>query len=470
MSEEKTETKLKKFTNVQLLNFCLGFFGLQFAWQMRIILSGPVTEGLGASPFIFGLIWLAGPVTGMVVQPIIGAMSDNTHTKFGKRRPYLFLGALFASIALVLFPNSSGIIEHIQAFLPFQLPALTALVFAAIMIWIIDACVNAAQGPYRALIPDNMPVEQHSLANSYLSFAIGLGSVIAAGTAPFLNWAFNYQMSIPAQFVMAAIAFFGATIWTCLTINEIKREPVKVEADTEGENKPAEKQMSFAESVKTFFASSPEIAKICTVQFFTWIGIMCMFIYFTQYAIHTVFGVPDLTTVAEDVKLSYEATISDATNFSSVCFAIFNLICFIVSLPIGILSSKFGNKIIHSISLTSMALAFGAMAFTTNTTLVMTLMAIAGIGWASTLALPFAMLTRFISKGSEGSVMGIFNIFIAGPQIVVCTILAWFISVCSFQTEAGINYHYEYSLLVGAIVLLIAAIATMAINEGTIKE
>lgn len=468
MSEEKTETKLKKFSNVQLLNFCLGFFGLQFAWQMRIILSGPVTEGLGASPFIFGLIWLAGPVTGMVVQPIIGAMSDNTYTKFGKRRPYLFLGALFASIALVLFPNSSGIIEHIQAFLPFQLPALTALVLAAIMIWIIDACVNAAQGPYRALIPDNMPVEQHSLANSYLSFAIGLGSVIAAGTAPFLNWAFNYQMSIPAQFVMAAIAFFGATIWTCLTINEIKRNPV--EAVTEDKNNPAKKQMSFTESVKTFFASSPEIAKICTVQFFTWIGIMCMFIYFTQYSIHTVFGVPDLTTVAEDVKLSYESTISNATNFSSVCFAIFNFICFIVSLPIGILSSKFGNKIIHAISLTSMALAFGAMAFTTNTTLVMTLMAIAGIGWASTLALPFAMLTRFISKGSEGSVMGIFNIFIAGPQIVVCTILAWFISICTFQTEAGINYHYEYSLLVGAIVLLIAAIATMAINEGSIKE
>ena len=100
----------------------------------------------------------------------------------------------------------------------------------------------------------------------------------------------------------------------------------------------------------------------------------------------------------------------------------------------------------------------------------MTFMAIAGIGWASTLALPFAMLTRFINKGSEGSVMGIFNIFIAGPQIVVCTILAWFINTCSFQTEAGINYHYEYSLLVGAIVLVIAAVATLSINEGTIKE
>ena len=467
MTEEKTESKLKKFSNVQLLNFCLGFFGLQFAWQMRIILSGPVTEGLGASPFIFGLIWLAGPVTGMVVQPIIGAMSDNTHTKFGKRRPYIFLGALFASIALILFPNSSNIIEHVQAFLPFQLPTLTALFLAAIMIWIIDACVNAAQGPYRALIPDNMPVEQHSLANSYLSFAIGLGSVIAAGTAPFLSWAFNYQMSITAQFVMAAIAFFGATIWTCLTINEIKKAPATTE---NSENKQEETKITFKESVKAFFANSPEIAKICTVQFFTWIGMMCMMIYFTQYSIHTVFGVPDLTSVAEDVKLSFQATIAQATNFSSVCFAVFNLICFLVSLPIGILSSKFGNKTIHAIALLSMALAFAAMAFTTNTTLVMSLMALAGIGWASTLALPFAMLTRFISKGSEGSVMGIFNIFIAGPQIVVCTILAWFISQCSFQSPVGVNYHYEYALLVGGIVLAIAAVSTLAIKEGKIEE
>ncbi|MBQ2645249.1 MFS transporter [bacterium] len=467
MAEEIKEQKLKKFSTIQLLNFCLGFFGLQFAWQMRIILSGPVTEGLGASPFIFGLIWLAGPVTGMVVQPIIGAMSDNTHTKFGKRRPYIFLGALFASLALILFPNSAGIAELLQTFIPFKIPAITALVFAAIMIWIIDACVNAAQGPYRALIPDNMPVEQHSLANSYLSFAIGLGSVIAAGTAPFLSWAFNYQMSIPAQFIMAAVAFFGATLWTCLTINEIKKETVESKIDSE---KSEEKQMTFFDSLKAFFASSPEIAKICTVQFFTWIGIMCMFIYFTQYAIHTVFGVPDLTSVAEDIKLSYEAKIANATNFSSVCFAIFNLVCFIVSLPIGILSSKYGNKIIHSIALLSMAIAFGAMAFTNSTNLVMIFMALAGIGWASTLALPFAMLTRFISKGAEGSVMGIFNIFIAGPQIVVCTLLAWFINQCSFSTEAGINYHYEYSLIVGAVVLAIAAIATMAVNESKIEE
>ena len=214
--------EMKKFTTAQLLNFCLGFFGLQFAWQMRIILSGPVTEGLGASPLIFGLIWLAGPVTGMVVQPIIGALSDSTETRFGRRRPYLLAGALLASIALWLFPQSGRIAELISSCLNIDLPVWSGLLVAAIMIWVIDACVNAAQGPYRALIPDNVPTEQHAIANSDLSFAIGLGSVIAAGTAPFLNWAFGYQMSVSAQFIMAALAFSMAMIWTCITTKERK--------------------------------------------------------------------------------------------------------------------------------------------------------------------------------------------------------------------------------------------------------
>ena len=205
---------------MQLLNFCLGFFGLQFAWQMRIILSGPVTEELGASPFIFGLIWLAGPFTGMVVQPLIGALSDKTRTPFGRRRPYLLGGALLSALALWAFPNSAAITNWIANTLHVNLPIWSALLFAAIMIWILDACVNIAQGPYRALVPDVVPQEQHSIANSYISLAIGLGSVVAAVTAPFLKWIFNYQMSIEAQFIMAALAFSLAMLWTCITIKE----------------------------------------------------------------------------------------------------------------------------------------------------------------------------------------------------------------------------------------------------------
>lgn len=461
-NEPQTSVEIKKFNTAQLLNFCLGFFGLQFAWQMRIILSGPVTESLGASPFIFGLIWLAGPITGMVVQPIIGSLSDNTHTRFGKRRPYLFVGAIMASLALWAFPNSAAIASKLAQTLHLSLPAFSALLIAAIMIWVIDACVNAAQGPYRALVPDIIPPEQHSLANSFLSFAIGLGSVVAAGTAPFLKYILNYQMSINAQFLMAALAFSLAMTWTCLTIKEAKKA-TNIEKQTE--NKKEEPKTSFIENLVIFFKSSPEVGKICAVQLFTWIGVMSMFIFFTQYAIHTIFKVPDLTSATETLKQTYTATISQATNFASICFAVQNLICFLVSIPIGILSSKLGNKNIHTIALTSIAIALIGMAFTTNTTTVLILMGLAGIGWASILALPFAMLTKFIKPGSEGSVMGIFNIFIAGPQVLVCTLLAWFISKCDCKMAIGVNYHWEYALIIGGIMLFIAAGVTNLVKE-----
>ena len=450
---------LKKFNTAQFLNFALGFFGLQFAWQMRIILSGPVTESLGASPFIYGLIWLAGPFTGMVVQPLVGALSDKTVSPLGRRRPYLLGGALLASLALWIFPNSANIAEFLHKVTGMNLPPLTALVIAAIMIWVIDACVNVAQGPYRALVPDVVPEEQHSLANSYISLAIGLGSVVAAGTAPFLKWAFNYQMSIPAQFVMAALAFTFGMIWTCLTIKEAKQQ--KSEA---AEIKAQES--SFVESLKNFFALSPEVSKICTMQFFTWIGTMCMMIFFTQYAVHTIYFVPDLTTAAESTKELYAQATLNGTNFSSICFAIFNLICFLVAIPIGILSAKYTNKKVHIISLITMILAYLGMFFFKSPKAVAACMGLAGIGWASICALPFAMLSQFIKKGTEGSVMGIFNIFIAGPQVFVCTLVAWFISKCSFTMGSDyINYHWEYAFVIGAVCLALAAVIANTVKE-----
>lgn len=449
--------ELKKFSTVNFLNLALGFLGLQFAWQMRIILSGPVTENLGATPWLYGLIWLAGPFTGMVVQPLIGALSDRTKSRFGRRRPYLLGGAIIASIALWLFPNSGNIAN---LFGP-NVPAWTGLLIAAIFIWIIDACINIAQGPYRALIPDVVQKEQHSLANSWISLAIGLGSVVAAATAPFLKFAFHIQMSYTAQFIMAALAFTLAMLWTCISIKE--RSTAKDEVQTVTE----EKQTGFWQSMKEFFLLSPEVGKICTMQFFTWIGMMCMMIFFTNFAIHTVFGVPDLTKLATDIQAQYLPIQTSATNYSSLCFAVFNLICFIIAVPIGILAGKFGNKKVHIISLISMVIAYLIMGiFNNNSLIVGTGMALSGIGWASVCALPFAMLSRYIKSGTEGSVMGIFNIFIAGPQVFVCTLVAWIIDKSVIKNGDLLNYHYEYSFYVGAVCLLIAALITAGIKEN----
>ncbi len=453
---------LKKFGTLQFLNFALGFFGLQFAWQMRIILSGPVTENLGASPFLYGLIWLAGPFTGMVVQPLVGALSDKTVSKFGRRRPYLLGGALIASLALWIFPNSQHVAIQLESLIGLDLPIWTALLVAAIMIWVIDACINVAQGPYRALIPDVVPQEQHAMANSYISLAIGLGSVVAAGAAPFLKYFFNFQMSIPAQFIMAALAFSLGMLWTCITIKE-HQTPKEILKDAAVANI---KEDNFWDSLKNFFLMSPEVPKICLMQFFTWMSTMCMLIFFTQYSIHTLFGVPDLTTASETARHAFEDAVVNGTNFSSICFAIFNLVCFLVAIPIGALAQKFGNKKVHIIALLSMVVAYLGMAMTANTVYVAFLMGFAGIGWASICALPFAMLSRYIKKGTEGSVMGIFNIFIAGPQVFVCTLVAWFISKCVFNAGEGlVNYHWEYAFLIGAVCLLLAALVTKTVKE-----
>lgn len=450
---------LKKFSTSQLLNFCLGFFGLQFAWQMRIILSGPLTESFGASPLLFGLIWLAGPFTGIVVQPIIGALSDNTETPFGRRIPYLMGGAILGAIGLFLLPNS----EVLTSFLGGKAPWWCALFIAAIMIWIIDACVNAAQGPYRALIPDNMPREQHSVANSYLSFAIGLGSVIAAATAPVLKYVFNYQMSTAAQFYMAGIAFLLGMSWTCLTIRErkISKEELKIEE----ENAKEEIRKSFIQNLKEFFALSPEVGKICTVQFFSWIGVMSLNIFFTQYVIHVLYQVPDLTAIPQEFQSTYDTLVMSGQNFSSICFAAFNLICFIIAIPIGKLAERYGNKKVHFVALLLMALAYVLLTFLPNPVSTIAAISLAGIGWASILALPFAMLSRYIKEGTEGSVMGIFNIFIAAPQILVCTLLAWFINISTTTINNMPNNHYEYAFLVGALMLIFAAATTLALKE-----
>ena len=450
--------ELKKFTTANFLNFALGFLGLQFAWQMRIILSAPVTEGLGANPFIYGLIWLAGPFTGMVVQPLIGALSDKTKSRFGRRRPYLLGGALIASIALWLFPNS-GNIANLTGL---NIYPWAGLLIAAALIWVIDACINIAQGPYRALIPDVIIPEQHSLANSYISLAIGLGSVIAAATAPVLKFAFNYQMSISAQFIMAALAFTLAMTWTCLTIKEKNTKTASYSENLTTETTYA----GFWQSMKEFFELSPEVSKICIMQFFTWIGMMCMMIFFTNFAIHTVFGIPDLTKLSADLQAQFMPIQTTATNYSSICFAIFNLICFIIAVPIGILAGKFGNKKVHIISLLSMVIAYLIMGiFKTNPIIVGAGMALSGIGWASVCALPFAMLSRYIKAGTEGSVMGIFNIFIAGPQVFVCTLVAWLINQSVIESSGYLNYHYEYSFFIGAICLLISAFITKLIKE-----
>ena len=452
-------SELKRFTTLNFLNLALGFLGLQFAWQMRIALSEPVTSSLGASPLLYSLIWLAGPFSGMVVQPIIGVLSDNTKSRFGRRRPYLLGGAIITALALWAFPHSAGISDIIGNIFHCNMPAWGGLLIAALLIWVIDACINIAQGPYRSLIPDVVPRDQHAQANSYISLAIGLGSVVAMIVAPALKYFFNYQMSIPAQFVMAGIAFALAMLWTCMTIREKStkdvQENIQLQLIETGE------KTSFWQSLKEFFLLSPEVKKICTMQFFTWIGMMCLLIYITPFVMHTVYNIPDVA--ANPIAQSLKDT---AQNYALICLAVFNLVCFLVAIPIGNLANKFGNKKVHIISMISMIVAYlGLAIFKSSPVAVLCLVGLSGIGWASVCALPFAMLSKYIKPGTEGSVMGIFNIFIAGPQVFVCTLVGWLINASVISINGNINHHYEYTFYIGAACLLAAVLVTKSIKE-----
>ena len=188
---------------------------------------------------------------------------------------------------------------------------------------------------------------------------------------------------------------------------------------------------------------------------------MCLLIYITPFAIHTVYNIPDLASAVTDKALE-----QTAQNYALICMAVFNFVCFVVAIPLANLANKFGNKKVHIFSLLSMVIAYLGLAFyKTDSIAVLYFMGLSGIGWASVCSLPFAMLSRYIKPGTEGSVMGIFNIFIAGPQVFVCTLVGWLINISVI--DGGINHHYELTFYIGAACLLIAAAITYVVKDNS---
>ena len=201
------------------------------------------------------------------------------------------------------------------------------------------------------------------------------------------------------------------------------------------------------------------------VQFFAWIGIMCLFIFFTQYVVHILYSIPNTADLPSNIIETFQARQIQAQNFASICFAFFNLICFIIAIPVAKMAETRGNKKVHAGALFLMAFAYLLMTLMPNNVTVFAAMGLAGIGWASTLSLPFAMLSKYIKEGTEGSAMGIFNIFISAPQVLVCTLLAWFINLSTFKMGEFTNNHWDYAFLAGAIMLIIAVMITLTVKE-----
>ncbi len=471
--------KLPMLSLFQLFSLAVGIIGIQFAWSMQIAFSSRVLEPLGADPFLFGLIWCAGPITGIIVQPLVGAWSDKTWTKIGKRRPFIIAGTLLSAATLLIFPLASS------------------LIMATVCLWIIDASTNMVQGPYRALVPDNVPAKQQVVANSFINFAFGAGAIISLGVGP-LMLLFGVQMSIFQQYLMTSVFFVIAIAYSCIVMKEYPK-PDEVEEK--------KKKESFVTMIKKFFNYDREVHKLCGIQFLTWIGMMSMFIYLTPFVIHNIYGVPDMSTphykeirtihnnyVKSDLSMdaylkttpamglssekqselkkfdSLHKTEQKATNTAQIALVAFNIVALILSIPMGYLCNRFSKKLIYTITLGCLVGAFAFAPFIHSATQVIIMMAFAGVAWSTVLSIPFSFLCDYTPQGEEGTLMGIFNMFIAGPQLISSLAVGWVISQMPMATPNGMAHNWSIAFIVGSVCVALAMIALQFLKEKRINS
>ena len=421
----------KKKNFWQLLNISIGFLGIQFAWAVQMGQMSPLLEGLGSDPRLLGLISCAGPVTGVLVQPIVGALSDKCGLKLGRRRPFLLAGAALTALALILMPNATGLSQQTGGL-------ASPLLIAATLLWILDASINLTQGPYRALVPDVVHKSQQATAYSLMSFTIGLGSVAAFLIA--------FQIADTQQlFYLGASAMLLAMVWTSLSTPETPATQEQIKAEEGGDN-------FLVSTAKSIMSMPKEGLKLCFAHSFTWVGLTCLFVFFSVYVPHHIFG----ATAAG--QPAYE----EGVKWASLCYAVLNAVCFVFSAFIGKLCDMTSKKFVHTLGLACMAAAFGSMFFITGKYEVMVAMGLIGVGWATTLSIPFALLSEHLPKGKEGVMMGTFNIFIAAPGVISSLLVGYVVDA------AGGNH--AVAMIVGSVAVLISMALLQLVKEGDKQE
>jgi len=432
----------------QMFNMAVGFLGIQFAWAIQMGQMSGLYERLGANAQEISWFWIAGPITGIIVQPIIGNMSDHTWGRLGRRRPYFLVGAILASAVLIMMPNSPS------------------LWFAASMLWILDASINISMEPFRALVADLAPKEQRGTAYSFQSFAIGLGSVLSFGIGGvmILEWLRNHASwggtfvnfvkplcptSVHALFYIGAIVFMASILWTIATTKE--RPPEDMDAFKKRVQGKKPLLRSFGETWKLILDMPANMKRLCLVHSLTWFSFFCMFIFFSPMIAANVFG-------AQPNTPDYDKGIA----WASLCYLALNVICFASSPLIGMMTKRFKKKHVHAFNLALGGMAFLILYFAKTPVVAMTGMAIIGVAWASTLALPYAILSGTVPRERYGLFMGAFNIFICLPQIV-CAIFVGPIVAYAGGDKA-------IAMLLGSASMILAAIALKWVYEADVDE
>lgn len=425
----------------QIWNMSFGFFGIQFGWGLQMANMSAIYQYLGADESTIPLLWLAAPITGLIVQPLVGFYSDRTWTKFGRRRPYFLVGAILASLALIAMPNSS------------------TLWMAAGLLWILDASVNISMEPFRAFVGDKLDKKQRKVGFAMQSLLIGLGAVLSSSLPYILTNCFELSneseaaipQTVKIAFYVGAGVFFAAVLYTILMSEEYP--PEDMEAFSKMKRETAGVGNAFKEIFQGIGSMPKTMKQLALVQFFTWFGLFCMWIYFIPAVATYIFG------GADHGSAEYQT----GAEWGGVCFSVYNGVAFVFAFLLLLLVRKFSAKGIHTTCLVVGALGLISVAFIAEAKLLLVSMFCVGIAWASILSMPYAMLANAIPGNKMGFYMGIFNFFIVLPQIAASLGLGLVMSV--FLAGSTLN-----AVLLGGVSLLIAAFCVRLVEDDESRD
>lgn len=389
----------------QIINMSVGFFGIQFGWDLQRANMGRIYENLGANPDDIPLLFLAAPLTGLLVQPIIGYMSDRTwHPKLGRRRPYFLIGAVLCSIALILMPHSS------------------ALWMAAGLLWVLDTFGNVSMEPFRAFVTDKLPDAQVNRGFIMQSMMIGLGGSIASALPWLMKNVFKYtntasQGTIPENvrwsFYIGSFFFLCSVLYTVFTTNEYPP------SDPGYKNKDGGSKKGFSSGLNEITHSLTHMPKrmraVALVQFFTWPGLFLMWFYYTTAVAVNVFGGKDAS----------DPVYASGADFGSLTLSYYSVVTFLFALILPLIADRLGRKLTHSLCLLCGAIGLISVSWIHDKYLLYVSMTGIGIAWASILSMPYAMLSGSLPKDKVGIYMGIFNFFIVLPEIIASLGFGW---------------------------------------------
>ena len=414
-----------------------GFLGIQVGFALQNSNVSRIFQTLGAKEDDLPILWLAAPVTGLLVQPIIGHCSDRTWGRLGRRRPYFLTGAILASLGLLIMPNSS------------------ALWIAAGTLWLLDASINISMEPFRALVADMLPSEQRTMGFALQSFFIGVGAVIGSYLPWVLtNWfhvtntasAGKVPPSLLWSFYIGAVIFMCAIIWTVALTKEYP--PTNLAEFEQKKRETAGIGHGVGEVLRNLVHMPKTMVQLAIVQFFTWFALFSMWIYTTPAVTSHIFKATDTTS---DLY-------NKGADWVGVMFGTYNVFSAIAAFLLPALALKTSRKTVHAISLAFGGIGLASMYFIQNPNMLLVSMLGVGLAWASILSMPYAILAGALPKENVGVYMGIFNFFIVIPQIVAAGLLGF--CMRHFLGGQSIN-----AIVLGGGSMLLAAVLVLLVND-----